>query len=428
MMDASQNISQVIDHLFRHESGKMVSLLTRIFGLHNLEMAEDVVQDTLLKALQQWPYSGVPSNPSGWLFQVAKNKALDVVRREKFTTKFAEDISQLLESEWSVATTMNELFLDTEIPDDQLRMIFTCCHPALPSESQIALTLKTLCGFSIAEIARAFLTNEAVINKRLYRAKQKIAEENIVFEIPTGPALRERLDNVLSSLYLLFNEGYNSTHSDRLIREDLLSEAMRLATLLTDHPAVQDPKVRALLALMCFHTARIPARLDDGGNLLLLKEQDRSLWDQTLIDRGNYYLNVSAEGEEISTYHVEAAIACMHVRAKTFEETDWMEINKLYDLLYTLQPTPIVALNRAIAIAQTQGPDAAIESIAKIPDRAQLDRYYLLPATLGELYLQKKDFPQALTYLEKAFSLTDSAVEKKFLQAKIEKIPRKTIS
>ncbi|NUM80549.1 sigma factor, ECF subfamily protein, partial [bacterium] len=413
------SVHDTVNHLFRHESGKMVSLLTRIFGFHNLQLAEDVVQETLLKALTIWPFSGIPHNPSGWLFQTAKNLALDKIRRERFTVHYADDLSLLLKSEWSVVSTLNDLFLGNEIQDDQLRMMFTCCHPAFPIESQVALTLKTLCGFSIGEIAKAFLTNEPAINKRLYRAKQEIRSKKVRFEIPIGVEIHQRITGVLSVLYLMFNEGYASSNAERLIREDLVAEAMRLARLLAEHPECRRPEVCALLALMSFHASRFVSRIDDHGHILLLEEQDRTLWDEELIRQGHYYLEESAHGDYLTSYHVEAAIAYYYVEAKTFEETRWDEILKLYDQLQTLSPSPVIALNRAVVIAQLHGPQQGLEAIGQISGVELLANYYILYATLGDLHRRMQAYEKAEINLQKAMALTDSPIEKDLLMKKL---------
>src|SRR5436190_5143139 len=275
----------------------MVSVLTKIFGPHNLQLAEDVVQDTLLAAMNSWKIKGVPDDPSAWLFTAAKNKAIDVIRREQRHREFAADSSYLLKSEYTLSPVVNELMNKNAIADDQLRMMFTCCHPSLAFESQVALVLKTLCGFSITEIARAFITSKDTIEKRLYRAKQQFREEKIAFEIPQEKELEQRMDSVLTSIYLLFNEGYNSTQHEELIRKDLIEESLRLGELLIQHSSTKQPKVFALLALICFNSARSDARLDKAGNILLLKDQDRTLWDRSLIERGHYFIEQSASGE-----------------------------------------------------------------------------------------------------------------------------------
>src|ERR1700744_5032876 len=279
MPPPSKDVQTLVDHLFRLEAGKMVAILTRLFGLHNLELAEDVLQDTLHQALHDWSLAGIPDNPEGWLMVVAKRKAINTIKREKFYRSFAGDMDALLKSEWTAAYTMDQVFLEHEIRDSQLRMIFTCCHPALPMEGQLALTLKTLCGFTIPEIAAALLTTESNINKRLYRAKEKIRNEEIPFTVPSGRHLLPRLDAVLLVIYLLFNEGYNSSGDNAVIRQDLCLEAMRLAMLLTDKAVTNGYQpVYALLALLCLHSARFDARLDTNNSLIVLEEQDRGRW------------------------------------------------------------------------------------------------------------------------------------------------------
>ncbi len=394
----------------------MVSALTRVFGPHNLSLAEDVVQEALLQALRQWPFSGIPKNPAGWLYQVSRNKAIDIVRREQTLSRATSDSGEKLRA---VEPLMHDLFVDEEIKDDTLRMMFTCCHPALPLESQIALTLKILGGFSSAEIARALLTNEATIQKRLYRAKQRIREAQVAFEVPTGPELATRVEAVLAVLYLMFNEGYNATFDEHPIRKDLCLEAMRLCKLLTEHPAGQHPAAFALLALMCFHAARFDARLDDSGHLLMLSSQDRTRWDRQLIGEGFRYLDRSAVGEELNEIQLEAGIAAFHCLAERYEETDWARIVMLYDLLLALKPSPVVALNRAIALAELGGPQAALDALATIPDRGVLESYPFYPATLGEMHMRLGQFEAAVPYFARAIALTSSPAEQHFLQQKL---------
>lgn len=421
-MQSESNIHQTLEHLFRHESGRLVSVLTKVFGPHNLELAEDVVQDTLLQAMNSWKMGSVPDNPSGWLFTAAKNKALDVIRKEKRHHEFAANISYLLQSEYTLSSTVNELMNKNEIEDDQLRMMFTCCHPSLSSESQVALVLKTLCGFSIAEIARAFITTNDTIEKRLYRAKQKFREQQIVFEIPQEQELEERLDNVLTAIYLLFNEGYNSTQHEELIRKDLLEESLRLGQLLAHHPATKQSKVFALLALICFNMARSEARLDREGNILLLEQQDRTLWNRSLIQMGFDYIDKSAEGDMLTTYHIEAAIAVEHVSAASYHTTNWKNILYYYDLLYKLQPNPIVALNRSVVVGELNGPAEGIKAIENIQAIESLKNYYLLYAILGEMYLKLNETEKATALFAEAARLTGSEAEKKLLAEKMSRV------
>ena len=409
-------ISQTIDHLFRHESGKMVSVLSRLLGLQNLETAHDIVQDTLLQAMNTWSYNGVPENPSAWLYRAAKNRAIDFLRRQKKFKEIAPQYSYLLQSEYSLSSTVNNLFLENEIQDSQLRMMFACGHPSIAEESQIALTLKTLCGLSINEIAKAFLTNEETITKRIYRAKEKIKSENIELNVPQGKELPQRLDVVLKSLYLLFNEGYNSSHPDQLIREDLCQEAIRLSYLLTTHSITNLPRTNALLSLMCFQASRLQARLDDKGNIILLKYQDRSKWYKPLIEKGFMYLEMATEIFEPSSYHLEAAIASLHAAAPSFEQTDWKSIYHLYEILYQLQPVPIVALNKAIASAYAISKENALDQLLQIKG---LENYYLYHTSIGEIYYELHDKSNAKKFYERALHLTTSRPQQQLLISKI---------
>jgi RNA polymerase sigma-70 factor (ECF subfamily) len=411
-----QDVNQLVGHLFRHEAGKMAAVLTRLLGFNSLDLAEDIVQDTLLQAMSVWKFKGIPENPSAWLYTVAKRKAIDVIRKQKIHEQHHSEISLALKSEWTLSPTVNQLFLDNEIEDSQLRMIFACCHPAIPYDSQIALTLKTLCGLSIAEIANSFLTSEDTINKRLYRAREKIREENITLETPIPAMLPGRLDAVLHSLYLLFNEGYNSSHPDQLIRHDLCSEAMRLCLLVVNNRAIDAPKAKALLALMCFQASRAEARMHEDGSIILLKDQDRSRWSQPLIEKGKYYLEHAAEGNEFSEYHVEAAIAGCHARASSFNETDWHQIVELYSILADIKPGPIVELNRAIATGFATSPAAGLQALQNIH---QLQHHYLYHSAMGDFYADLGNNKQARECYTKALILTTSNAEKKLLQKKL---------
>ncbi|MBL7739509.1 MAG: sigma-70 family RNA polymerase sigma factor [Chitinophagaceae bacterium] len=417
MIDPSgNNINQLADHLFRHESGKMVSVLSRLIGLQNIEAAQDIVQDTLLQAMSTWSYGKIPDNPSAWLYRVAKNKAIDLLRRQKRFKEIAPQYAYLLQSEYTLSPTVNNLFLENEIQDSQLRMMFACCHPAIPEESQIALTLKTLCGLSVNEIARAFLTHDETISKRIYRAKEKIKNANIGLEVPASDELPQRVDAVLKSLYLLFNEGYNSSHPDQLIREDLCEEAMRLCLLITQHPLTAYPRSKALLSLMCFQASRLNARLDDKGHIILLKRQDRSKWSLSLIKKGFDYIDDAAEPFEVSGYHLEAAIASLHAAASSFERTDWKSIYHLYEMLYQLQPNPVVAMNKAIASAYAVSKQKALEELQQIKG---LEQHHLYYASIGEMYFELEQKENAKNYFKKAFRLTHSQTERQLLLEKI---------
>ncbi|MFI5187288.1 MAG: RNA polymerase sigma factor [Chitinophagales bacterium] len=415
-MPDRRTINQLVDHLFRHESGKMVSVLSRLLGLQNLETAQDIVQDTLLQAMNTWGYNSIPENPSGWLHRVAKNKAIDFLRRQKRFKEITPQYSYLLQSEYTLASTVNNLFLENEIQDSQLRMMFACSHPSITEESQVALTLKTLCGLHTNEIAKAFLTNEETITKRIYRAKEKIRLEKIELNVPQGKELPARLDVVLKSLYLLFNEGYNSSQPDNIIREDLCQEAMRLVYILTTHTITNLPKTNALLSLMCFQSSRLKSRLDDKGNIVLLKHQDRTKWYKPLIEKGFTYLEIATEVFEPSSYHLEAAIASLHAVAPTFEQTDWKSIYDLYETLYRLQPAPVVALNKAIASAYATSKENALEQLLQIKG---LEDYYLYHTSVGEIYFELQNKKMAKKFYETALHLTTSKQEQQLLRNKI---------
>jgi RNA polymerase sigma factor (sigma-70 family) len=416
VIEPNIHINKTMDHLFRHEAGKMVAVLSRLLGMQHLETAHDIVQDTLLQAMNTWSYKGLPENPAAWLMKAAKNKAIDYLRRQKRFHDISPQYAHLLQSEYTLTPTVNNLFLENEITDSQLRMIFACCHPSIPEESQVALTLKTLCGLSVAEIAKAFLTGEETIAKRIYRAKEKIKTEKIELEVPQGSELTIRLDTVLKTLYLLYNEGYNSSHPEQLIREDLCTEAMRLCHLLTEQKLTAYPKVKALLSLMCFQSSRLTARLDDKGNIILLKYQDRSKWYRPLIQKGFDYLDAAAEPFEESPYHLEAAIASLHAAAPSFEQTNWKTIYHLYELLYTMRPGPVIAMNKAIASAYVSSKQKAIEELQQIKG---LEDHYLYHASIGEMYFEMNEKALAKDCFEKAYQLTPSQTEKHLLLQKI---------
>ena len=420
---ANTPVTSLVDHLFRHESGRMVAALTRIFGIQNLALAEDVVQEAFLTACREWRLSPVPPNPSAWLLVTARNRAIDAIRRNRHQVAFSDDITHLLNSEYTVAGTVDEMFLDDEIADSQLRMIFTCCHPSLPAEMRIPLTLRTLSGFGIQEIAAALLTSREAITKRLYRARQSIRDNQIRFEIPAGDDLAERLDTVYTVLYLLFNEGYSSGRADELIRKDLCAEAMRLCLLLSQHRIGDRPKTYALLSLMCFHASRFDCRMTGDNEIVLLQDHDRTRWDHELIQRGAMYLDRAAEGEEVSEFHIEAAISAEYALAPSFPETDWILIAGLYDALLALKANPLVKLNRAVVLGRIHGPRAAIEEIHRIDGWERLATgHYLYNAVLGQLYIEADDHVRAREYITRAGALTTSEAEKRLLARKLDSL------
>lgn len=396
----------------------MIAALTRIFGVHNLALAEDVVQDVFCRALEVWRARGVPERPSAWLMAAAKNRALDVVRRDRKRRSFAPELGRLIESEWTLAQLVDEAFSAEAIRDEQLRMMFSCCHPLLPEEAQLALVLNILSGFGASEIAAAFLTGRAAIEKRIARGKKTLARAKRLFELDDAE-LASRLSTVQRALYLLFNEGYHGASVESAVRAELCAEAIRLTALLCEHPPSATPTTHALAALMHLHAARLSARTDPAGDLYALVEQDRSRWDARLVAEGLALLERSASGDELSAYHVEAAIAAAHTGARTLDETDWPLIVSLYDRLMAVAPSPVVALNRAIAIGQRDGPERGLEALAAIADRDRLARYPFYPAARAELELRRGDREAARASFREALTLARSGAERRFFEKRL---------
>jgi RNA polymerase sigma factor (sigma-70 family) len=415
----AQEIPRLVDHLFRREAGKMVSYLTKLFGLNNLSLAEDVVQDTLCRALETWKFHGLPDNPSAWLMRAARNRAIDIIRREQNFRTFMPDLAYFVKLQESLLPDGEKLVFDKEIQDDQLRLMFACCSPALSPDLQVTLILKTLCGFGVEEIASALLVGADSIEKRLSRAKKVFQASGALEEVEGIPELQSRLQAIYDSIYLLFNEGYNGSQSEFMVREDLCYEALRLALLLSEHPAGRSPKTYALVALMCFHAARLTGRMDAEGCLILLEAQDRSQWNKELIGKGFEYLEMAAKGGEISEYHLEAGIASLHCMAESYEKTNWAEILKIYDLLYQMKPTPIVALNRAIARGQAKGPEEGLAALKGIDGLEKLKDYPFYPAALGEFHRLAGRDKEAGEYFGKALQLARGPSETKFLERKL---------
>lgn len=378
-----------------------------------------MVQDTLLHAFNNWKINGLPKNPSAWLFTVARNKAIDVLRQQKRKDTFSKSIAPLLQSEYSLVPTVQDMINTNTIDDDQLRMMFVCCHPALSTEAQVSLILRTLCGFSVTEIARAFVTGYDTIEKRLTRARQSFRDNNVQFELPPAEELDNRLENVLLAIYLLFNEGYNSTQHEDLIRKDLMNEAMHLCELILRSRFINPSITHALLSLICFTASRNASRLDANGDILILKKQDRTKWNRALIEKAIYHLEASAEGRKISKYQFEAGIAYEHARANSYEQTNWHNILRCYDMLCKFYPSPVIELNRAIVISEISGAAEGIKAIETITNLSSLKKYYLLPATLGELHFQLQHYDIANQFFAEAIELTGSAAEKKLLQQKM---------
>jgi len=403
--------------LFRRESGRLVAALTRIFGVHNLALVEDVVQDAFSRALEVWGAHGAPENPSAWLMTTAKNRALDIVRRERTAQRFAPEMGRLLETEWTLTPLLEEAFAPRTIRDEQLRMMFSCCQATLSEEAQLALILNILCGFGAHEIASALLVGKAAVEKRISRGKKLLAESRRLFEL-SGADFEARASTVRHALYLLFNEGYHGA-SDEPVRRELCAEALRLTQLLLEYPPAATPTTFALGALLCLHAARLPSKLDADGALNALADQDRTRWDARLAAQGLHFLEQSAAGSELSTYHLEAAIAAVHVGARTLADTDWAAIVPLYDRLLSIAPSPVVALNRAIAIGQRDGAERGLAELHAIVDRDRLGMYPFYPAAIGELELGRGNPAAARTYFEAALQLSRNDAERRFLAKRV---------
>jgi RNA polymerase sigma factor (sigma-70 family) len=409
-------VAPLVEHFFRHEAGRLVAVLTRFFGWQNFDLVEDMVQATLLDALQAWRVRGVPDNPSGWVHRIARNKILDALRRDQ--------IGRRVTAQWAATRPVrdpgiDDLFLDSEIEDSQLRMIFACCHPRLARENQLALTLKALCGFGNSEIARALLVAEETVKKRLQRATRDLVEHQVALDPPEAGELVQRLDGVHQVLYLIFNEGYSSSQGETAIRADLCEEAARLCHLLCSHRRCSTPATRALMALMLFHAARLDARLDHHGCVLLMEEQDRGNWDRGLIQRAQEFLDQSAEGTVLSVFHLEAGIAMVHCSARSYAETDWPAILRLYDALLTMHRSPVYLLNRAIVVAQIEGPHAGIRALEEAGQDEALHHYHLFDATVGELYRRAGDLGRARRHLEAARQKTSSPFDRVIIDRRL---------
>lgn len=406
----------VIDGLFRGYSSKAIASLTRIFGAQHMELAEEVVQESLLKAVLTWRVNGTPPNPEAWLYRTAKNLAIDALRRlQNFDSK-KEDIAHHLESSF---VPQYELADEGYIHDDELKMLFMCCHPLLPYEMQLCLTLKVAAGLSVDEISRAFLSNPETIAQRIVRAKRKIRENDLRFELPSVAELPKRTDAVLNVIYLLFNEGYGAHEGERLVREDLCAEAIRLMSLLVKHKTGNVPKAHALMSLLLLQASRLEARLDEEG-IVLLQDQDRSLWDMQMVQLGMHHLKLSGTGNELSTYHLQAGIAAIHCLSDSYEATDWSKILWYYDELMRLYPSPVFALNRAVAVSYVTGAADALDILYTLREEPKLNNYYLFFATLAEMQLRCGYRDLATESYIEALSLVRTAPERKLLLRKLD--------
>jgi RNA polymerase sigma factor (sigma-70 family) len=420
---------ELVEHFFRHEFGRLVAVLTRSLGVRHLELVEDVVQAALVQALETWSRRGVPEDPAGWLYRTARNLAIDALRRER---THAQALPRLAEGAEREAPPLEAHFAD-EIGDEPLRLLFVCCHEEVPAESRVAIALRTLCGFSTAEIARALLTTEANIQKRIERARDRLRELDVEFDTPAADELRARLDAVLAVIYLLFSQGAYVTHGDLPIRRDLCDEARRLGRMLASQSSRHTPcavshgtrsvptafcdvpAVHALLALMCFHGARFDARVAGDGAIVLLEEQDRSAWNWNDVREGMAHFARSATGDELTRYHVEAGIAWEHCRAPTFADTDWRRIAELYDMLDRIAPSPLHTLNRAVAEAYLHGPQAGLDRLAAVPPTHVPARYPGWHTVIGELHFRLGRYAAAERAWREALRLTTARADREFL-------------
>ena len=406
--------NELIPHLFRTEYQKIVAVLSRLFGIEHIETAEDIVSDTFLQATELWGLKGLPPNPTAWLYTVAKNKTRDHLKRNKI---FAEKVAVELKYGSSAPEEIEIDLSGKNINDSQLAMMFAVCHPCISPESQIALSLNLLCGFGAEEIAEAFLTNKEVIYKRLNRAKEKLRAEHVKIEQPTLPEISDRLATVLTTLYLLFNEGYYSTSQNNTLRRELCLEAMRLTFLLVDNDITNKPAANALLSLMCFHSSRFEARIGQNGEIILYEDQDTSLWNDELIQKGKYYLKQSSQGDPpLSKYHVEAAIAWWHTQKHDTPEK-WETILQLYNRLLQIEYSPAAALNRTYALAKTTGKEAAIIEAEKL----NLAGNHLYHSLLGDLY-SGVDNEKALQHFQLSLSTARSNAEKAVITKNISRL------
>ncbi|MCG8332609.1 MAG: sigma-70 family RNA polymerase sigma factor [Chitinophagales bacterium] len=410
-------INELVEHFFRHESGKLMAMLTRFFGPHNLLLVEDIVQDTLIEAISNWTYKGIPENHVNWLYTVAKNKALNVIKREKYQEKYIFENLHDAKIHQQIDPATIDLFSEESIVDDQLRMMFMCCHPSISQDSQVALILKTLCGFSISEIAKAFLTNNENINKRLVRARKAIRENKIPFSVPSKQQIDLRVDAVLEAIYLLFNEGYSASNGDDVIRKDLCQESIYLAEIIATHKFISNKsKPYSLLALMQLNAARFKAREDENGDIITLSEQDRTLWDYQMIGEGFSNLEKAAQNKVFSKYHILAAISAYHCSAADFESTNWGNILSLYESLLTIDNSPIVILNYSIVLAKTGKIIEALAELGAIEDQREMKSNHLFYATKTEFQIALKQYDLAKGTLKKAIALAPLSKEKRLLK------------
>jgi len=409
---------KIVDHLFRHQFGKMVAILVRLFGFNAIEKAEDIVQESFLKALSSWKINGLPDNPEAWLIRTAKNLAIDQLRRKKLHSKFIAHQTTSGVSNISI----ENLFLEKEIEDAQLRMIFACCHPSLAPSDQIALTLQVVSGFSIQEIANALLLKKEQVKKRIQRAKAKLKTSNLDLEIPSGKELSTRLPMVEKIIYLIFNEGYYSYSNSQIIREELCFEAMRLARIIVVHPLLKHPDIYALLGLMCFHASRLSTRISPSSEVVLFEDQDRKLWNKELIFLANQYMYNAVETDEFSTYHYQSAIAAEYVKPEKFKDTNWMKILHWYDALIAIDSSPIFRLSRIVVYIYLNRRKDAEKELSKIDNIFPSQKQFMIDSIWASLYEKNGDHQKSKERLKTALENAPSELEKKILRKRLAKI------
>ncbi len=412
---------QLVEHFFRHESAKLIAVLARAFGFRHLDLIEDKVQEALLSAVETWGRQGIPSNPAGWIYRVTRNRVLDALRREKIHQRA---LGWTFQNEEAIESLVDEWISDEQLPDSLLRMIFVCCHPALDRRSQIATTLKILCRFSLSEIARALLISTEAAKKRVQRAKKTLAEKKIQLDLPPTAELQERLAVVHGVLYLLFNEGYSTSQGHEPLRDDICEEAVRLCHLLCEQQPFSTPETRALLALMLAHSARLAARVDNEGAIVLLADQDRSQWDRRLIHAATMWLERS-KTNKVSPFHLEAGIALTHCHASSVAETDWPRIVQLYDRLLEIQPSPLYILNRAIARGEAGEVETALAELESIRGQPEMRHYYLLDCAVGRLQELASNHSAARSAYAAALAMTEAPHEKALLNKKLSRLDRR---
>jgi RNA polymerase sigma-70 factor (ECF subfamily) len=414
-------MKELVDRLYRESAGALTASLTRLLGPAHLDRVESLVHDAFAAAMEAWPASGPPDNPVGWLMTVARRRAIDELRRmQRARAREGDDEVEDAPAEPAPAGAPGP-HLRGELADDLLRMMFVACHPSLSLESQVALTLRALCGTAVENLARALLVDAAAMEKRLVRARQTLRAEQVTFDLPPPAELAARTDGVLRALYVLFSEGYSARAGSEPIRAELCHEAIRLVELLLAEPGplARAPSVHALAALMLLLAARLPARVDAAGELLLLSEQDRARWDGALIARGLVHLAASAEGKELSEYHLEAGIAACHALAPTCAATDWPRIVGYYDRLLELNPSPVIRLNRAIAVGYAEGPEQGLDELARLEREPRLEEYGLLRAARADLHARLGDTPRARAAYQRAIELAATEPQRRLLRRRL---------